>query len=147
MIPIPAPRNIRSRDRRVRPYGRRMIPTTWREHRRTDDGELIGYVAPYDGAYAAYTLFGYPLAEGVDEADAEDALESAGLRYLAERWLLTTDGGDEPLPVEIIEAKPTTVTVKHVGYGDDDLWGTPFTLAVPVSPQHLRPQRPLNGRP
>lgn len=120
-----------------------MIPSDWREHRRTEDGELIGYVAACDTGCTAHTLFGYPLAEGVDEVDAAQTLESAGLRYLAERWLLALDGHDDPIAVEIVEAKPTTVTVKHVGYGNDGRWGAQFTLDVPVGPEHLRPQRRL----
>lgn len=123
-----------------------MIPSNWHEHRR-DDGELIGYVAPLDGGFAAYTLFGYPLAEGVDEFDAEQALESAGLRYLADRWLLALDGRDDPITVEILEATPSEVTVKHVDYSDDGRWGSLFTLDVPVGPERLGPQRPFNGRP
>ncbi|UYM06485.1 hypothetical protein [Solicola gregarius] len=124
-----------------------MVPNEWREHRRNEDDELIGYVAGCDGEYAAYTLFGYPLAEGVDEFDAEAAIEAAGLRYLAERWLLTIDGRDEPIAVEIVEAGPATVTVKNVDLGYEADWGTPFRLDVPVSPDRLRPVLRLSGRP
>lgn len=124
-----------------------MIPSTWREHRRDDDDELIGYVAARTDDFVAYTLFGYPLAECADESDAEHALESAGLSYLAERWLLAVDGRDEPIAVALVEATPATVVVKNVdlGYEEAD-WGTPFTLDVPVDPARLRPARPLSVR-
>lgn len=121
-----------------------MIPSTWREHRRPDDNELIGYVADTDGGFDAYTIVGYPLAQGCDEYAAEYALESAGLRYLAERWLLTLDGHPDPIAVEIVEANPATVTVQNVDIGYDAAWGTPFTLDVPVPAERLRPQRPLH---
>lgn len=121
-----------------------MIPHTWAPHHRDDDGELIGYIAAVDDSFSAYTLFGYPLADGVDRFDAEQALESAGLRYLAERWLLTVADREEPLAVEVVEITPGAITVKHIDYGDDDRWGTLYTLEVPVAPTTLRPARALN---
>lgn len=121
-----------------------MIPNNWREHRRSEDDELIGYVAACDGSFAAYTLFGYPLGDNLDESEAERVLEAAGLRYLAERWMLAIDGRDEPIAVEIVEARPATVTVKNVDVGyEDGEWGTPFTLDVPVDGERLWPQRRL----
>lgn len=121
-----------------------MIPNTWRKHHRDEDGEHIGYVASENGGFSAYTLFGYPLVDAVDEFDAEHALDSAGLRYLADRWLLTIDEHDRPLRVEIVESTPDAVTVKHIDYGDDDRWGTLYTLDVPTGPAQLKPERALS---
>ena len=66
-----------------------------------------------------------------------------GLGYLAERWLLSIDGFDDPITVQIVEATPNEVTVKSVDYGYEGDLGTPFILDVPTSPNHLRPKRAL----
>lgn len=124
-----------------------MVPNDWFKHHRVEDGEHVGYIAPLDDGFAAFTLFGYPLCDGVDLDDAENALDTVGLRHLAERWLLTADHRDEPLTVEVVEVTPGSVTVKHIDYGDDGRWGTLYTLDVPVDPERLGPQRPLNGQP
>ena len=121
-----------------------MIPDSWFKHHRREDGEHVGYIAPADDGFSAYTLFGYLLCADVDLDDAEKALDATGLRHLAERWLLTVDHRDDPLVVEVVEATPASVTVKHIDYGDDDSWGTLYTLDVPVDHSELRPARPLS---
>jgi hypothetical protein len=98
-----------------------MIPSAWREHRRQDDDELLGYILPTDEAFQARTVFGYPVGAVCDQQHAEQTLESIGLSYLAERWLLSIDGRDEPITVQIVEA----------------------TLDVPIEPDRLRPERSL----
>ncbi len=128
-----------SREQSSRPYGRHMIPTDWFKHHRAEDGEHVGYIAPLDDGFAAFTLLGHPLCDGVDLDDAETTLESVGLRQLAERWLLTVDHRNEPLLVEVVEVTPESVTVKHIDYGDDGQWGTLYTLDMPVEPSRLQP--------
>jgi hypothetical protein len=120
-----------------------MVPSAWREHRRQDDDELLGYIAPTDEAFQARTVFGYPVGAVSDQQHAEQTLESIGLSYLAERWLLTIDGRDEPVTVQIVEATPAKVTVKSVDYGYEGDYGTAFTLDVPIEPDRLRPERSL----
>ena len=120
-----------------------MIPTAWREYRREDDDELLGYVDSAQDAFQARTLFGYPVGTQSTEEDAERTLESVGLGYLAERWLLSIEGRDDPITVQIVEATPTEVTVKSVDYGFEGDYGTPFVLDVPTSPSQLRPERVL----
>lgn len=117
-----------------------MIPNTWKEHRRADDNELIGYV---DEEFQARTVFGFPIGKPDDETEAKRALESLGLSYLAERWLLALPNREEPITVHIVEVSPLNVTVKSVDYGYEGDYGTPFTLDVPVSPSELRPERTI----
>ncbi len=78
-----------------------------------------------------------------DQQHAEQTLESIGLSYLAERWLLIIDGRDEPITVQLVEATPATVPVKSVDYGYEGDYGTAFTLDVPIQPDRLRPGRTL----
>ena len=120
-----------------------MIPSTWREHRREDDHELLGYIAPADEGFQACTIFGYPVGAVSDHGEAEQRLESIGLSYLAERWLLSIDGRDEPITVQIVEVTPVKVTAKSVDYGYEGDYGTTFTLDVPALPGRLRPERSL----
>ena len=120
-----------------------MIPNTWKEHRRQDDDELLGYIVPTDEAFQARTVFGYPVGAVSDQQHAEQTLESIGLSYLAERWLLSIDGRDEPITVQIVEATASKVTVKSVDYGYEGDYGTAFTLDVPIQPDRLRPERSL----
>jgi hypothetical protein len=122
-----------------------MIPTTWSELRRRDDGELLGYIAPAGDGFQANTVFGNPVGGLSDQDHAEQTLESIGLSYLAERWLLIIDGRDEPITVQIVEATPATVTVKSVDYGHEGDYGTTFSLDLPILPKHLWPERTLAG--
>ena len=120
-----------------------MIPSTWRQHRRKDDHELLGYIAPTDEAFQARTIFGYPVGAVSDSGEAEQTLELIGLSYLAERWWLSIDGRDEPITVQIVEVTPVKVTVNSVDYGYEGDYGTAFTLDVPILPGRLRPERSL----
>ena len=119
------------------------IPHTWTPYIRDDDGELLGYLVGGDGAVQATTLFGYPLGAPGDEAAAERVLDSIGLSYLADRWLLTLPDRREPIAVQIVEASPQHLTVKSVYYSYEGDYGTPFTLDVPVAVESLRPERAL----
>jgi hypothetical protein len=120
-----------------------MIPTGWREHRREDDDELLGHIAPTDEAFQARTVFGYPMGAVSGQGKAEQTLESIGLSYLAELWSLSIDGRDEPITVQIVEVTPVKVTVKSVDYGYEGDYETVFTLDVPILPGRLRPERSL----
>lgn len=111
-----------------------MIPQTWIEHRRRDDNELLGYLRPVAdeaGQFIPVTVFGYPLGDPADAYDAEQVLESVGLSYLADRWLLTLDGRAEPISVQIVEASPQRLLVKNVDFGYEGDIGEIFRLGVP----------------
>ena len=120
-----------------------MIPATWLSHRRSDDDELLGYLEPVKNAFQARTVFGHPIGAPDEEAAARRALDAGGLTYLAERWLLSLDGREEPVTVQIVEATPATVTLKSVDYGYEGDIGTRFVLDVPTSADALRPERDL----
>ena len=120
-----------------------MVPSNWFKHHRDEDGEHVGYLAAVDDGFVAYSLFGHQLCDAADLDDAEAMLDSAGLRQLAERWLLQIEGRSEPLLVEIVEVTPAEVTARHIDYDDDGNWGTLFTLDVPVEAERLQPARTL----
>lgn len=112
-----------------------MIPREWIEHRRSEDNELLGFLRPIDDApsqYVPVTVFGYPIGDPVDELDAQHVLESVGLSYLADRWLLTLSGRAEPISVQIVEASPDRLTVKNVDFGYEGDIGQIFVLDVPA---------------
>ena len=111
-----------------------VIPQTWIEHRRADDNELLGYLRPADdvaGQFIPVTVFGCPVGDPADEYDAQQVLESVGLSYLADQWLLTLDGRAEPISVQIVEASPQRVVVKNVDFGYEGDIGRIFVLEVP----------------
>lgn len=110
-----------------------MIPSHWTEYRRDDDGELLGYLVSEDSLHTPVTVFGYRLADAGDEYDAGQVLEGIGLSYLADTWLLSLEGRDEPINVQIVEASPERLRVKSVDYGYEEDYGTIFDLAVPES--------------
>ena len=83
-----------------------MIPATWVAHIRDDDGELLGYLDTGDEGMLARTVFGFPLGVAGDEAAARSTLDSIGLSYLAERWMLALPSREERITVEIVEATP-----------------------------------------
>src|SRR6185312_4764050 len=93
-----------------------VIPETWLESRRDEDGELLGFLRPGDasgdasggapGQFVPVTVFGYPLGPAGDEDDAQRVLEAVGLSYLADRWSLALDGRPDPIAVQIVEASP-----------------------------------------
>src|SRR4051794_22350188 len=112
-----------------------VIPVTWIPHRRAEDDELLGYLCPVEGPadrFVPLTVFGYPLADATDEHDAQQVLDSVGLSYLADRWLLTVDGHPDPISVEIVEAGPDQVRVKNVDFSSPADIGKVFALGVPV---------------
>ena len=120
-----------------------MIPATWVAHVRDDDGELLGYLDTGDEGMLARTVFGFLLGVAGDEAAARSTLDSIGLSYLAERWMLALPSREERITVEIVEATPDRLVVKSVDYGYEGDYGTQFTLAVPVGDTELRPERSL----
>ncbi|QVQ53532.1 hypothetical protein J4H86_07250 [Spiractinospora alimapuensis] len=109
-----------------------MIPNHWIRHLREEDLELVGYIIPTgDGRFVPATLFGYPLAEAGDRADAESVLDAAGLSYLADTWMLRNED-EEPFQVEIVESSPDRVVVRNVDFGREDDYGARIPLDVPT---------------
>jgi len=111
-----------------------MFPPNWTEHRRGEDRELLGYLAPEDdAAHRPMTVFGNPLAATVTREHAEHTLDATRLSYLAGRWLLRRQGHD-PITVQIVEATPDSVTVANVDYRSNLNYGHQFTLGPPSTP-------------
>lgn len=113
----------------------RTIPQNWTPYRRDEDDELLGYLKPHDDSSESVvpvTIFGYELAGPAEPDDAERVLDSLGLSYLAERWLLSLEDRDEPINVQLIEASPQQLVVKSVDFGYEENYGALFTLDVPV---------------
>ncbi|MFD6100976.1 hypothetical protein ACFVWN_29870 [Nocardiopsis flavescens] len=117
-----------------------MIPADWIPHRRAQDGEVLGYLAPAgEGARTPMTPFGHPAGEPADEDGARAVLDARGLAYLADPWLLELPGRAEPVTVRIVEVGPDRMRVANAdhGYEEADL-GHVFVLEVP-EPGRLRP--------
>ncbi len=111
-----------------------MIPSHWLGYRRNDDGELLGYLVPTEGAlFTPVTVFGYSLGPAGAREQAERRLDEVGLGYLADRWQLHVADHPEAISVEIVEANPKTLTVKNVDYESSLDYGHRFTLEVPVT--------------
>lgn len=106
-----------------------MNVSDWIAHRREEDGELVGFLAPAGAGFIPRTVFGYALSEPVDKEAATSTLDAVGLSYLAERWRLRL--ADADLAVEIIEASPEQVIVQNVDFGHGN-YGERFTLRAPV---------------
>ncbi len=110
-----------------------MIPPSWHPHRRSEDGELVGYLRPEGALVTPVTVFGYPLSDPTDGGAAADILDRHGLAYLADRWLLQTARG--PVSMQIVEATPDRLRLTSVDYGDATYsYGTEVVLDVPVGP-------------
>jgi hypothetical protein len=116
-------------------YRQLVIPQTWIEYRRDEDGELLGYLRPVEdasGRFVPVTVFGFALGGPGDAYDAQQVLEAVGLSYLADRWSLTLNGRSAPISVQIVEASPQRVVVKSVDFGYEGDIGTTFRLDAPV---------------
>lgn len=85
------------------------------EIRRESDDELCGFIAEVDGRWNALTIFGAPLARGLDRAGAEDLVLTDGLASLSERWHYRASPKDDWQTVVIVEANPRSVTLA-LGY-------------------------------
>ncbi|MFV0427640.1 MAG: hypothetical protein ACK5KU_11500 [Beutenbergiaceae bacterium] len=115
-----------------------MIPNDWMPHRRSSDGELVGYLT-FDGEFfTPLTVFGYPLSPAADFEDAEATLDDHGLMVLTQPWVLSLPAGD--VRVSIAEATPDFVRVVEDPERMANVVGATLpshTLPVPV-PATLR---------
>ena len=85
--------------------------------RRSDDGELLGYVAPGDdGRWVARAVFGGVLGVRDTAAAARALVESDGLASLARRWFYRPSPRDAWEVVVIQEAWPGRAVVVEGPY-------------------------------
>lgn len=128
------------------------VPSSWIPHRRSPDGELIGWIRPESDRFVAISLFGAEISEPLDWMDAEEALERHGLSWLADVWELERDG--RPIRVRIVEVspgenaeRPGRVLVKTDDFGAIDVpyelielpWPPPPELRAAGPGSHLSP--------
>lgn len=82
------------------------------DHRRSDDGEHVGYIEMVGDLFVPNDLLHRRRGEPMELDEAEAVLDAIGLRALAEDWLLDpADGVGDPVRVRIQEVTPTQVTV------------------------------------
>lgn len=119
-----------------------MTDPDWTPHRR-EDGELLGWIHPAGDDWMAVDVLGRTVSEGIDWLDAEAALESHGLAWLADPWMLEGET-DRPLRVRIVEVTPTDagragrIVVKVDDFGDMSRPASePYVLPWPL-PARLR---------
>lgn len=89
-----------------------MDTTSWIEHRRSGDRELLGWVRPSGDGFVAVDRLGHDLTDVVDWLAAEEALEERGLHWLADLWQLTRADGTV-VRVRLVEVAPDGVVVKE----------------------------------
>jgi|SRR6478735_1261908 len=121
-----------------------MLPTDWIEHRRPDDREPVGWIRPEGDLWVAVSVLGHDLTGPVDWLEAEEALEAAGLSWLADVWMLEQPDGGSPVRVRIVEVTPDGVVVQTDDLGAIDVPVERYALPWPA-PARLRPRRADDG--
>ena len=115
-----------------------MDDSTWVEHRRPGDREVLGWVRPEGADVVAVDRLGRDLTGPVSWADAEAALEERGLGWLADLWQLTLADGTV-VRVRLVEAGPSGVVVAEdrggaVGRTAPATWTLPFPAPAALAP-------------
>ncbi|MBX3092330.1 MAG: hypothetical protein KF801_07445 [Cryobacterium sp.] len=112
-----------------------MLPRDWIEHRREDDRELVGWIAPEGDGFRAFDILGRPVVAGVlDSLNAEEVLEERGIGFLAARHRLRLPDGSER-PVRISEVDTTRIVVIADEWGSASAVGSEadaYELAFPA---------------
>ncbi|GAA3210659.1 hypothetical protein ACFP63_02830 [Oerskovia jenensis] len=116
-----------------------MLPADWIPHRRPDDREHVGWIRPEGDGWVAVSLLGHDVTEQVDWLDAEEALDSTGLSWLADVWMLEDEEHD-PLRVRLVEVTPERVVVQTDDFGAIDAHVVRYELPWPA-PARLRRRR------
>lgn len=116
------------------------MPTPdWIEHHR-HDGEHVGWMVPAADRFHVVDLLGRQRTEApVDWHDAEEALETLGIGYLAHRYSLRLADGLERR-VRISEVSTSGIIVLADDFGSASAMGAnPETFELPVpAPENLR---------
>lgn len=122
-----------------------VIANDWTPHRR-DDRELLGWIRPEGDDWVAVDLLGRERTAPGDWLAAEEALEDAGLAWLAEVWMLERPDA-AAVRVRIAEVTPPgapgetgRVVVHTDDFGAIDVPFTRIELPWPA-PAALRPRR------
>ncbi|WP_353808571.1 hypothetical protein [Agromyces sp. SYSU T00194] len=134
-----------------------MIPQHWQPHHRSNDDELVGYLAPVDGVsrmtsvdeegpVVAMTLVGTALGEVTGPGVARMALDAHGLDVLDARWWcrlpesLDRERLDAAEPEDAWEWRPVVIAesgteecVVRLAYPGDDEAEASAVLPVPAA--------------
>lgn len=109
----------------------------WIEHRRSDDGERVGWMLPAGDGFIPIDLLGRRVAGVVDWLSAEEMLDALGLAYLAEPHELLLESGDW-LRVRIAEVSPDSLRVKKDDWGDMTAPQIYYSVTLPVDEGRFR---------
>ncbi len=117
-----------------------MPAPDWIEHRRSDGEEHVGWIVSAGEGFHVIDLLGRQRTEApVDLSHAEDALETLGIGYLANRYSLRLpDGGERR--VRIGEVSSSGIVVLADDFGSASAVGAnpeAFELPFPA-PEGLR---------
>lgn len=110
----------------------------WIEHRRSADGELLGWMKPVGDGFVVIDLLGRERTAAIDWLDAEESLDAVGLGYLADPYEVRLDDGSW-LRVRITEVSTRGIRVKKDDWGDINATQLFYDVAFPAPVEHLRP--------
>lgn len=108
----------------------------WIEHRRSGDGELLGWILPEGDGFVAVDRLGHRRTPVLDWTGAEETLEDLGLRYLADAYELRMEDGTWQR-VRLTEVSTDNIRVKDEDWGDITVPQVTHTLPFPA-PATLR---------
>lgn len=111
-----------------------MTPTGWIEHRRSGDGERVGWMRVDGDGFVAIDLLGREVTGVVEWLDAESALDELGIGYLADPYALHLPGSD-PVRVRILEVSTARILVKKDDFGDINVTRVDFVVEWPIPPE------------
>lgn len=107
-------------------------------HRRSSDGELLGWMEPVGEGFVVIDLLGRRRTEPVDWMTAEETLDDQGMAYLADPYELRLPDGSW-LRVRIAEVSSAGIRVKKEDWGAIDAPQLFYDVAFPVDEGTLRP--------
>jgi hypothetical protein len=116
-----------------------VVNDDWIEHRR-GDGELVGWMVPRGEGFVVIDLLGRERGGPVDWLTAEETLETLGIGYLADIYVLRLEDGRD-LRVRIAEVSPSGITVKKDDFGAVGVPQLYYPVDFPA-PRTLRPLDP-----
>lgn len=108
------------------------------EHRRSGDGELLGWMRSVGDHFVVVDLLGRTRTDPVDWLTAEETLDDLGLAYLAEPYELRLSDGAW-LRVRIAEVSAGTIRLMKDDWGNTSVTELYHSVQFPVDEDVLRP--------
>jgi len=109
-----------------------MMNSDWIEHRRSGDGERLGWMLAAGDGFVAVDLLGRHRTETVDWLTAEETIDELGIGYLGDAYELRLDDG-QWLRVRLVEISSTAIIAKQEDWGDMNAPQIRFTLPFPIT--------------